>query len=261
MRRLPAAAAIMLVLAACAGTGGRTQAVQDQDGRLLARAIQDLSTGGASFSMDEQVTLSGGDIPSGQSAMVHGQAKGNLVGGHVQMIYKFLRGKTNPSFEVIVADGGFYIRQQGASQWLVTPEPAATELYPSVRLDLMRESVLLARRIDASSLARIGSGFDFAHKYVVRPAPDQLEQLDAMPVQGAAETAFLKSASAEFDVFLSVQGDRLMRIEVHITGTDPNTGTKQKIDSVADFKPARVKPIDAPAGATPVSPSQIFGGG
>ena len=261
MRRGLAAAAALVLLAACAAGGGRSQAVQDQDGRLLAKAIQDLSTGGASFNLDEQVTLTGGDIPAGQSAAVHGQASGSLVQGHIGMTYKFLRGKTNPVFDVIVADGGFYIRQHGGSQWLVTPEPAATELYPAVRLDLMRESVLLAERVDASSLARIGNGLDFAHKYVVKPAPDQLEQLDAMPVQGAAETAFLKSASAEFDVFLSVQGDRLMRIEVHITGTDPDTGTKQKIDSVADFKPAKVKPIDAPSGATPVSPNQIFGGG
>jgi hypothetical protein len=262
LRALAAALLAILLTASCGVSGQRSQADQDRDGKLLAKSIQALSTGGATFTMDEQVTLSGGDVPKGQSAQVHGQATGSLLQGHVQMKYKFVRGgSNNPSFDVVVAEGGFYIRQSGGQQWLVTPEAAATELYPAVRLDLIRESVLLARSIGSGQLTRVGNSFDFAHKYAVTPAPDQLEQLDAMPVQGAAETAFLKSASAEFDIFTSVQGDRLMRVEVHITGTDPSTSTKQKIDCVADFKPAKVKAIETPTGATPVSPNQIFGGG
>ena len=259
MRRMVGLVLLVLIAAGCAAPGRsqRSQSDQDRDGRLLARAIQEADSGGSSFSMSEAILLTGGDIPSGRQARVQGSATGALREGRVRMSYKFATKKA-VKFEVVVAEGGFFIKPSTASSWSVTPEPSVTELYPAARLPLIRESVLLAKSIASPSIQHINSGF--THKYVIVPAPDQLEQLDAMPVSGAAETAFLKTAVAEFDVFLTSPGDHLARIEVHLTGTEPSTGTKQKIDCSADFKAARVAPIQTPAGATPVQPNQIFGG-
>lgn len=251
--------AALIALTACAapGRGQRSQSDQDRDGRLIAKAIQEADAGGATFTMTEAILLSGGDIPSGQQAQVRGSASGSLFEGRAHMDYKFARTKNSVRFEVIVAEGGFFIRPGPAAAWSVTPEPAVTELYPAVRLPLIRESVLLAKSVGGSSIQHLNSGF--THKYAVVPAPDQLEQLDAMPVTGAAETAFLKTAVAEFDIFLTSPGDHLARVEVHLTGTDPSSGTRQKIDCTADFKQARVTRIEPPAQANPVKPNQIFG--
>jgi hypothetical protein len=156
---------------------------------------------------------------------------------------------------MVLASNQLYVKGSDAS-WRSTPLAATTSLFPALRLDLIRETVLLASSVSSSSLTHVKAGF--AHKYVVRPAPDQIEQLEAIPVQGRAETAFLKTAQAEVDVFLSLPGDRLDRIEVHLTGTDPSEGTRQKVDSSIDLRQARVNAIRPPAQAVAVSPAEIL---
>jgi hypothetical protein len=116
--------------------------------------------------------------------------------------------------------------------------------------------VLLASSVSASSLTHISSGF--AHKYAVKPAPDQLEQLEAIVVEGRSETTFLKNATAELDLFLSIPGDNLVRVEAHLTGTDPAAGTKQRVDNWVDLRQARVAPIKPPDSASSVAPESIF---
>ena len=94
---------------------------------------------------------------------------------------------------------------------------------------------------------------------MVIPAADQLEQLDAVALSGPDETTFLKTATAEIDVFLSLSGNHLQRVEVHLVGTDPASGEKNSITSTSDYRAAKVGDIALPAGAQDVDPGQIFG--
>lgn len=246
-----------LVLAAACG-GERTKADQDKDGKVVADAIRSADSGGTRFSMDETLVLSGGDIPKGQQATIHAQASGLAKDGNVEMVYKIVGAKQNPSFDMLIVDDQLYVRPHGSSEWKTLPATAATALFAAVRLPLLRESVLLARSVSGSTLANTDGGF--VHKYAVKPASDQLEQLQSVPVQGSAETAFLKTAGAEVDAFLSLRGNQVSRLEVHLTGTDPGSGTKQKIDSTINLKAAAVKDIQAPASAIPIDPTQILAG-
>jgi hypothetical protein len=149
-----------------------------------------------------------------------------------------------------------YARRHGTEQWLTTSLSATTSFFPALRLELVRETVLLAASVSGSSLTHTSAGF--ARKYAVMPAPDQLEQLQAIVVQGRSEATFLKSAAGEVDLFFGVTGDRLQRVEVHVQGVDPSGGTRQRVDNWVDLRPARVAPIQPPAAATPVAPESIF---
>ena len=257
MKRLALAVAALTVLAACGGPSGRSQADQDRDGKLIASAIRAADTQGAGFDLNEVLVLSGGSIPSGQELRIHAKSeKGQLKGGAAQFTYRIQQGSGGHDYSMVLASGQLFVKASGASGWRATPVAATTSLFPALRLDLVRETVLLASSVSSSSLTHVQAGF--AHKYVVRPAPDQLEQLQAIPVQGRGEATFLKTARAEVDVFLSLPGDRLDRIEVHLTGTDPSEGTKQKVDSSLDLRQAKVGAIRPPAQAVTVSPAEIL---
>jgi hypothetical protein len=147
------------------------------------------------------------------------------------------------------------VKHQGGG-WKTTPVTSTTTLFPALRLDLIRETVLLASSVSTATVTHINAGF--ARKFVVHAAPDQLEQLQAMPVQGAAEEQFLKTATAELDVFLTLPGNALGRVEVHLSGTDPTNGEKQEITSSLDLRSAKVGVIQAPGDAQQVDPSSIL---
>jgi hypothetical protein len=98
----------------------------------------------------------------------------------------------------------------------------------------------------------------FARKFAIRPAPDQVEQVQSMPVQGSDEEQFLKTASTELDAFLTYPGDQLGRLEVHMRGTDPQSQTRQDVNATLDLRPARVGPISPPLDAQAVSLDQLL---
>jgi hypothetical protein len=133
---------------------------------------------------------------------------------------------------------------------------AATTLFPALRLDVLRETVLLSSSVTPGGLSHVDAGF--ARKYTVKPSGDQVEQLMSVSASGADEQTFLKSASAEVDVFLLVPGNGLARIEVHVAGTDPSTGEKQEIVSSIDLHGANVAAAEAPSDAMLVSPSDLL---
>jgi hypothetical protein len=252
-----AALAAALALAAACGGGTRSQADQDRDGKAIAAAIQKADEQGVGFQMQEQLVLTGGDIPKGQQATIQATADGAARDGRQRMTYRILRSSSSSiSYEMVVANGALFVRQSPSEGWRFAPAQSTTALYPSVRLPLVREAVLLAKSVGSSSLAHPSAGF--AHEYKIVPAADQLEQLEAVPALGEQEATFLKSASAEIDVFLSVPGDRLMRIEVHLAGTDPDNGTRQKIDSTVDFHSAKVGTVQVPDSAQQVPAGEIL---
>ena len=257
MRKFVAGLLGMTLLAAC-GTSGRPQADQDRDGRLLAGALRTAVTDGATFKLDQQLQLTGGDIPNGQAFQLHATvSNGVLKDGAARFGYRIEQGRQRADYDMMVVDGRLYARQHGASAWKTTPVGETTTLFPALRLDLVRETVLLAASVSSGALGRIDAGF--VRKYRVRPAPDQLEQLQSMPVGGSsAEQQFLRTASAELDVYLLFPGDKLGRVDVILSGVDPSNGEKQQIQSRLDLRSAKVGAIEAPADAQQVTPSEIL---
>lgn len=257
MRRAAVLLWVLLAAAACGGTASRSPADQDRDGRQIAAAIRSADNQGGKFTLDEVLRLSGGQVPSGQEIRIHATSQnGEFRTGSARFTYHLQQGSSGSNFDMLLASGQLFAKQSSASSWHTTPLAATTSLFPALRLDLVRETVLLARSISASSLTHPSAGF--AHKYVVMPAPDQLEQLESIPVQGSGETTFLKTARAELDVYLSYPGDKLVRVEVHLTGTDPSDGTRQQVDNSIDLHSGRVQPIKAPEKAVAVSPAEIL---
>jgi hypothetical protein len=256
VRRL-AALCIVLALSGCGVSAARSPADQDKDGRMLAAAIQAVDSEGTGFSMEESLVLTGGEVPSGQQLSVHATSRDGVAkNGNAQLRYHVETGRTGLDYDMLLTPTQLFAKRHGTSQWLTTPVSATTSFFPALRLELVRETVLLARSIPGSSLTHVSAGF--ARKYVVKPAADQLEQLQAIVVQGSTETNFLKSATAEVDVFLSQPGDELVRLEVHLTGVDPTAGTRQRVDNSMDLKSAKVETIKPPASATAVAPESIF---
>jgi hypothetical protein len=257
-RLLAAALLPVLVAALAAACGGpRPQADQDRDGRLMASALRSAYGGGLAFKLDQQLMLTGGDVPAGKAFEVHAVVTdGVLKNDTARFTYRIDQGKQTVSYDMLIAGGRLYAKQHGGSAWKETPLQAATALFPVLRLDLVRETVLLASSVGTSSIAHVDAGF--ARKYPVRPAPDQLEQLESMPVSGQAEAQFLKSATAELDVFVTYPDNKLGRVEVHLTGVDPASGTRQEIQGSIDVHPARVGTISAPADAQQVAPGDLL---
>jgi hypothetical protein len=257
MRRFVAGLLGMTLLAAC-GTSGRPQADQDRDGRMLAGALRAANSDGANFKLDQQLQLSGGDIPGGQTFQLHATvSNGVLKGDAARFGYRIEQGRQGADYDMMVVDGRLYVKQHGASAWKTTPVGEATTLFPALRLDLVRQTVLLAASVSTGAFARIDAGV--ARRYRVRPAADQLEQLQSMPVGGSrAEQEFLRTASAQVDVYLLFPGDKLGRVDVVLSGVDPANGEKQQIQSRLDLRSAKVGAIQAPTEAQQVTPSEIL---
>jgi hypothetical protein len=245
----------LVLLAACGAT--RTQADQQKDGTMLAGALRSADLDGMGFSLDQQLLVTGGDIPSGQAIQLHAtSSSGVLRDDAAQFGYRIQQGQQANNYDMRVVEGRLYVRKHGASGWKATPVGNATTLFPALRLDVLRETVLLASSVSTGSFGHIDAGF--ARKYAVRPAPGQLEQLMSISVDGAAELQFLRSASAEVDVFLTVPDNKLGRVEVHVAGVDPSNGEQQQIQCSLDLHSAKVAAVQAPSDAQLVAPSDLL---
>jgi hypothetical protein len=255
MRKMLAGLLGFALLAACGGT--RTQAAQQKDATLLAGALRSADVAGMSFKMDQQLLIQGGDIPSGQAIQLHGTVSGGeLRDGAAAFAFHVQQGSQANDYDMRVVDGRLYVRKRGASGWKATLIVNTTTLFPALRLDVVREAVLLASSVSAGGLGHIDAGF--ARKYAVQPSADQLEQLLSVSVTGATEGQFLKTASAEVDVFLTVPDDKLGRVEVHVSGTDPSNGEQSQIQCSLDLRSAKVSPILAPTDAQLVAPGDVL---
>jgi hypothetical protein len=248
---------VIAMAALLAGCGfQRSDSDRARDAGLIANAIRAADDGGQNFTMDETLLVHGGDIPSGQASQFKGSATGAVRAGRARWTYKIQQQQGALNFDMMLGHGQVFVRPAGTTAWRTTTAAGLAPLYPSIRLDLLREAVLLARDVSGWSLTHVSQGF--AHRYVVTPATDQLEQLENVPVAAGLEQTFLKSAKVEIDVFLSAPGDRLFRIEVHMTGTDPDSREVQKIDSLASFNGGKVSAIGLPFAAQPVQPTDIL---
>lgn len=251
---------VLLAVAGCAPPGApqRSSSDVDQDRTAVAQALRAADASGMAFQLTGTIVYTGGSIPQGQEARIGIQASGVERSGAVRMTSRITLGR-NPatSYDVVLSGAEIFIKPHSSSQWNRTDIFAANTLYPSLRLPLLRETVLLARNVGSGSVANVNNGL--ARRYAVTPASDQLEELQSAQLMGQAEQAFLKTASGEVDAFVGLTGGgKLTRVEVHLKGTDPSDGQLQAIDSTADFSSSPVGAITPPADSTPVAPSALL---
>lgn len=245
----------VLLLTACGNT--RSRADQDKDAKLLASSLQSAENAGMGFNLTQALVLTGGQIPSGRQFEADATVTGGaLKDGSARLTYHLQQGQQGAIYDMRLVGEQLFVSRHGGSGWKTIPLGDAVSLFPALRLDLVRETTLLATSVSSGALTHIDAGF--SKKYAVTPASDQLEQLESVSVEGQTEDAFLKTASGEVDVYLVQPGNQLGRVQVHVTGTDPGSGTKQDVQSTLDLHATKVATISAPANAQSVDPTQIL---
>jgi hypothetical protein len=241
----------------CAVGGGGAGTTADRE--QVAAALSAAQGSGVNFTLAETIVITGGQVPQGKQLNAQLAGRGRARGGQVDMelVFKNQAGKVSRAFDVRVLETLLYVRpHDGDRGWRASQAAGATPIFAPVRLDLLREAVLLAKTMSGGSVTHVSGGF--AHRYSATPAGEQLEQLEGFPLSGPGEAAFLKTASGQVRAFLEFSGTRLLRVEVQLDGTDPQTGERQRVNSGADFKPARVADVEPPSPATPVAPGALF---
>jgi hypothetical protein len=253
MRRVLTLLSVLLV-AACGG--GSASSGPPAGATTVANAMRALDDAGSKFSLTQTITLTGGDIPKGRAQILSSTATGAVRGGVVAMTYRLKESQGNVAYDMIVARGLLFARPSGSGAWKAAPSEGLTVFLPSVRLDLLRETALLAKSVSSS----ISIQNSLSRKYVVTPAATQLKELqgEGVGVDAASEQTFLKTAKAEVDVFLALRGGNLTRMEVHMSAVDPSNGETQAVASAATFTGGRVQPIAVPLAAQTVPPAQIL---
>lgn len=261
MRRAVVAALLAVGLLTACGLPLPVSTDQRAEARSIAAAIQSLERHGATFDLDQTVRLTGGQIPSGQEL----QQQMTVTGGHLRdddasFRFRLSVGGQHADLDMVIADQQLFVRSAGSSgaAWRATPVASVTVLFPALRLDLLRETTLLALSISPAGIGHVGAGF--ARRFAISPAPPQLEELETIPVVGAAEKAFLRTAQAQVDVYLVIPSGQLGGAEVHLTGTDPVSGIRQQVDSHLELRATQVPRISPPAQAQLVDPGSILTG-
>lgn len=254
MRRLFALSlAGVVALVACGATGG------DSDLQTVAGAVREVESKGASFQMTETLTETGGDIPKGKMAQIKFTANGQTRDDRVVLILQLAngRGQSGGAYDVVINDSDLYVRPHASSRaFFLGAAAVANTFYPGVRLNLLRESALLATKVSKSTSYSNGS---FSDQFAVTPSNDQLEQLQSSVVAADKEAKFLKSASGTITFYLGTSGHHLQRVGFNFTGTDPDTGLKSAFTSSLTFTHlGKVPTPKVPAGAIAVQPSDLF---
>jgi hypothetical protein len=254
LRRSPAlAAAALLLLTACGAGGG------ESDLQVVASAIREVESKGAGFTFSETLTQTGGDIPKGKMAQVKFNASGQEQDDTVNLVLKLSNsgGQAGGAYDLVIADSDLYVRPHGSTRaWFQGPASVANHFYPGVRLNLLRETVLLATKVSKTTSYSNGG---FSDQYTVTPGSDQLEQLQSTVVGAAQEAKFLKSATGSITFFVSTSGHRLQRVDLNVSGTDPQSSLKQVFTSSLTFsKVGKVPAPKVPAAAIAVQAQDLF---
>jgi hypothetical protein len=247
----------VLVLSGCSGPQIRSLADQARDARVMASALRQLDLGGAQFDMDNQLAYTGGSVPAGQEVVFQSSStNGTFKDGQARFAFRFMKGSKPTVYDMVVDESRLFLKAHSSSAWKMLPAGDAAVLLPLARLETIRQAVLLAGDVGGATVGLTGGAL--YRKYRVTPAPAQLEQLEGVVLSGGDEQTFLKTASGEVDVFLTLGDKRLARVEVHLRGADPQSHTAQMIDSSVDVRPSRVSEIKTPAGAAAIQVSDFF---
>jgi hypothetical protein len=245
----------LLIAAGCGSSAG------DADLAAVAGAIREVEQKGAAFSYTDTLLDSGGSIPKGMVNRIRLSAAGQERDDNVSFVLSQLdsAGKTVGGYDLVINDVYLFVRPHGTTRdWFLGSAALFNQFYPGVRLNLLRETVLLAKKSGKSSTFSSGT---FYNLYTITPAPDQLEQLMSVTVAADTETAFLKSSRATITAYLTTSG-HLQRIVLHLEGTDPSSSLKRVYDSSMTFsRVGRATDPSIPVTAIPVQPVDMFSTG
>ncbi|HVB76903.1 MAG TPA: hypothetical protein VNI34_03740 [Candidatus Nitrosotalea sp.] len=236
--------------------GSPTRAQQAATGRQLAEAVRQAQQGGVRVTLEESLALNGGSLAAGQEYRLQASGSGLARGDQARFSYAIDQGSQRATYQMMFDASRLYVEHAPSSGWKSVPLESMTSLFPALRLTLIRQSLLLASSISSPQLIHLNSGF--ARSYAIQPGPDQVQQLQSIAVDPSIEAAFLKQAQTQIDVDLSLPGDRLLQIQVHLAATDPVSGQHQEILSTASFSPARVGDLSPPGGDVATSPGEIL---
>jgi hypothetical protein len=246
--------AIVLAAAACGSGSGA-------DLSTVAAAVREVEQKGAAFSYTDTLLDSGGNIPKGMVSRIRLSGTGTERDDNAALTLNQLdnSGKSVGGYDLVINDVYLFVRPHGTTrEWFVGSAALFNGFYPGVRLNLLRESILLATK---SSKGASFTGGAFVNQVTITPAPDQIEQLMSMTVAPDKESAFRKSASATITASLSTSG-HLQKIDLHVVGTDPASSLKRTYDSSMTFsRVGRATDPSVPATGIPVQPTDMFSTG
>jgi hypothetical protein len=239
---------------ACGGGSGA-------DLSAVAGAIREVETKGAAFSYTDTLLDSGGSVPKGLVNRIRLSAAGQERDDNVALVLSQLNsaGKPVGGYDLVINDVYLFVRPHGTTrEWFLGSAAVFNQFYPGVRLNLLRETILLARK---SSKGTTFSNGAFYNQYTITPSSDQLEQLLSVTVPPDKEAAFLKSASGTITALVTTSG-HLQRLDIHMVGTDPGSSMKRVFDSSMTFsRVGRASDPSIPTTAIPVQPVDMFSTG
>jgi hypothetical protein len=246
--------AAVLVAGGCGSGGGANLTT-------VAQAIREVEQKGAAFAYADTLLDSGGNVPKGVTNRIRLAGYGQERDDNVALVLSQLdnAGKSVGAYDLVINDVYLFVRPHGSTrEWFLGSAALFNQFYPGVRLNLLRETVLLATK---NSKGTSFSNGGFYNQYTITPAPDQLEQLMSLTVAPDKEAGFLKSASATITAYLTTSG-HLQRLDLHVAGTDPGNALKRVFDSTLTFsRVGRVTDPSIPATAVPVQPVDMFSTG
>jgi len=233
--------ACLLLLATACGSGGPA------DLNAVAAAVRTVEDKGADFTLTLTETETGGDIPKGKYAQQVYTSGGQLKDDNAALVLGTkdpASGRTTQDFDIIVNDSNVYVRPHNSTRdWFTTYTFVAEQFIPGVRLNLVRESVLLASKVSKTTSFTNSA---FVNQYKVTPARDQLRQLMGFSSSGTI-TAALETSG------------RLKSLGFHFEGVDTASKRKVVVDStltVTNLGKAAAPKI--PANAIAVQPADLF---
>ncbi|HVC99720.1 MAG TPA: hypothetical protein VNG93_01060 [Candidatus Dormibacteraeota bacterium] len=241
MRRPAMLACLLLLTAACGGGG-------TGDLNTVAAAIRTVEDKGADFSLTLTETETGADIPKGKFAEQIYTSAGVFRDDNAALVLGTkdpASGRTTSDFDIIVNDSNVFVRPHGvARDWFTTYTFAAEEFIPGVRLNLVRESVLLASRVSKSTSF---SGGSFVNQYVVTPADEQLKQLMGFGSSGTITAS------------IATDGGLLQSLAFYFSGVDSASQRHITVDSTLTISHlGKAAAPQIPTAAVNVQPADLF---
>jgi hypothetical protein len=240
--RGPALLACLLLLTVACGGGGTG------DLTTVASAIRAVEDKGADFALTLTETETGGDVPKGKYAQQIYTSAGQLQSDNAALVLGTkdpASGRTTLDFDMIVNDSNIFVRPHGSTrEWFTSYTFAAEEFIPGVRLNLVRESVLLAAKVSKSTSF---SGGSFVNQYAVTPADEQLRQLMGF------------SSSGTVTASIASNGGRLQSLAFHFAGVDTVSKRHIVVDSTLTLSHlGKARAPQIPATAVSVQPADLF---
>jgi hypothetical protein len=256
-----ALALVSWILVAVLAVGVVGAAVPAQRGftrQLLVGLLQSTAGSGARFKLEQTVAVSGGDVPSGQTASLNVQARGHLLGDEADMTYDITTGK-KASFEVLVTAGDFYLRPHASADWVVTSRGAANFLLAGLPLKQLEREINSARPAGPVLPWAIGENVGGDNVFLLgdhvveyRLSSDLIGELESI--------ALPTNASGRVFLIVSPLGNRLDGITLHLLADDPNAQQSVAIDSMTIFAAGGGSAISPPGDAKRVDVGDIFSG-